>query len=98
MRFSLSIEDTELRAVQEPSNPQPEQEVKENEDDCFIDDDVLCSLANMSLNLVVDKDSDDDNPFCNCDWQPDESNIIADTADIAYSNFIHFEISNVLCS
>ncbi len=98
MRFSMSMEDTELGALQEPSNPQPEQNEKDIEDDCFIDDDVLHSLANMSLNLMVDEDSDADNPLCDCDRQLDESKIMAKTADIAYSNFIHFEVSNVSCS
>lgn len=98
MRFSLSIEDTELRALQEPSNPQPELKEKDNEDDCFIDDDVFHSLANMSLNLMVDQDSDADNPFCNCDWQPDENKILAENADVTYSNLINFEVSNVSCS
>uniref|UniRef100_A0A671T818 Interleukin-1 beta n=1 Tax=Sinocyclocheilus anshuiensis TaxID=1608454 RepID=A0A671T818_9TELE len=96
------MEDTELGALQEPSHPQPEQKEKDIEDNCFVDDDVLRSLANMSLNLMVDQDSDADNPFCNGDWQLNESQIVAETADIAYSKndlfftvFIHFEVCNV---
>ncbi|KAF4107394.1 uncharacterized protein si:ch73-226l13.2 [Onychostoma macrolepis] len=84
MRFSLSMEDTELGALQEPSNPHPEWKEEDIEDDCFIDDDVLHSLANMSLNLMVDQDSDADNPFCSCDWQHDESKIMPENAKIAY--------------
>uniref|UniRef100_A0A672T9W9 Uncharacterized LOC107569759 n=1 Tax=Sinocyclocheilus grahami TaxID=75366 RepID=A0A672T9W9_SINGR len=79
MRFSLSMEDTELGALQEPEHPQPEQKEKDMEDNCFVDDDVLRSLANMSLNLMVDQDFDADNPFCNGDWQLNEGKIVAET-------------------
>uniref|UniRef100_A0A673LFI7 Interleukin-1 n=1 Tax=Sinocyclocheilus rhinocerous TaxID=307959 RepID=A0A673LFI7_9TELE len=85
IRFSLSIEDTEMGGLQEPSHPQPEWEEKDIEDDCFADDNLLHSLANMSLNLVVDQVSDADNPFCNCDWQLKESVIMSEKADISYS-------------
>uniref|UniRef100_A0A8C1QC76 Si:ch73-226l13.2 n=2 Tax=Cyprinus carpio TaxID=7962 RepID=A0A8C1QC76_CYPCA len=68
MRFSLSMEDTELGALQEPSHLQPEQKEKDIEDDCIIDDDVFHSVANMSLTLMADQDSDADNPICNSDW------------------------------
>ncbi|KTF80793.1 hypothetical protein cypCar_00012875, partial [Cyprinus carpio] len=84
IRFSLSIEDTEIGGHQEPSDAQAEGEEKDIEDDCFGDDDLLHSLANMSLNLVVDQDSDADNPFCNCDRQFKESVIKSEKADISY--------------
>lgn len=95
IRFSLSIEDTEIGGHQEPSDAQAEGEEKDIEDDCFGDDDLVHSLANMSLNLVIDQDSDADNPFCNCDRQFKESVIKSEKADISYSKkyfyFIHFE-------
>lgn len=84
MRFSLSMEDTELGALQEPSHLQPEQKEKDIEDDCIIDDDVFHSVANMSLTLMADQDSDADNPICNSDWLLNESKIVPHTADIAY--------------
>uniref|UniRef100_A0A8C1H6S5 Interleukin-1 beta n=2 Tax=Cyprinus carpio TaxID=7962 RepID=A0A8C1H6S5_CYPCA len=74
MRFSLSMEDTELGALQEPSHLQPEQKEKDIEDDCIIDDDVFHSVANMSLTLMADQDSDADNPICNSDWLLNEKN------------------------
>ncbi|XP_059393848.1 uncharacterized protein si:ch73-226l13.2 [Carassius carassius] len=84
LKFSLSIDDTELVALQELSHPQPEQNEKDTADDCFIDDNVLHCLANMSLNVMVDEDSDADNPLCNWDWQPNESQVMPKTTDIAY--------------
>uniref|UniRef100_A0A8C2JVK8 Interleukin-1 n=1 Tax=Cyprinus carpio TaxID=7962 RepID=A0A8C2JVK8_CYPCA len=84
IRFSLSIEDTEIGGHQEPSDAQAEGEEKDIEDDCFGDDDLLHSLANMSLNLVIDQDSDADNTFCNCDRQFKESVIKSEKADISY--------------
>ncbi|XP_073681585.1 uncharacterized protein [Garra rufa] len=84
MRFSLSMEDTEIGGPQEPSHPQPEGEENDIEDDCLFDDDLLHSLANMSLNLFDDQDSDAGNPFCNCDWQLNESVITPEKADITY--------------
>uniref|UniRef100_A0A671NTU8 Si:ch73-226l13.2 n=1 Tax=Sinocyclocheilus anshuiensis TaxID=1608454 RepID=A0A671NTU8_9TELE len=77
---------TEMVGLQKPSHPQPEWEEKDIEDDCFADDNLLHSLANMSLNLFVDQVSDADNPFCNCDWQLKESVIMSEKADISYSN------------
>lgn len=102
LKFSLSIDDSELVALQKLSHPQPEQNEKDTEDDCFIDDNVLHWPANMSLNVIVDEDSDADNPLCNWDWQPNESQVMPKTTDIAYSKnylfftvIIHFEVSNV---
>ncbi|XP_018970534.2 uncharacterized protein si:ch73-226l13.2 [Cyprinus carpio] len=93
MRFSLSMEDTELGALQEPSHLQPEQKEKDIEDDCIIDDDVFHSVANMSLTLMADQDSDADNPICNSDWLLNESKIVPHTADIAY---VSAQIWNVI--
>ncbi|KAK2874145.1 hypothetical protein QQF64_003915 [Cirrhinus molitorella] len=84
MRFSLSMEDTEMGGHHEPSQPQPEREEKDIEDDCFSDDDMLYSLANMSLNLFDDQYSDADNPFCSCDIESDECVITPEKADITY--------------
>uniref|UniRef100_A0A672MDF0 Interleukin-1 n=1 Tax=Sinocyclocheilus grahami TaxID=75366 RepID=A0A672MDF0_SINGR len=86
IKLSISIEDTEMGGLQKPSHPQPDWEEKDIEDDCFADDNLLHSLANMSLNLVVDQVSDADNSFCNCDWQLKESVITSEKADISYSN------------
>uniref|UniRef100_A0A672MBB5 Interleukin-1 n=1 Tax=Sinocyclocheilus grahami TaxID=75366 RepID=A0A672MBB5_SINGR len=84
IKLSISIEDTEMGGLQKPSHPQPDWEEKDIEDDCFADDNLLHSLANMSLNLVVDQVSDADNSFCNCDWQLKESVITSEKADISY--------------
>ncbi|XP_052425843.1 uncharacterized protein si:ch73-226l13.2 [Carassius gibelio] len=84
LKFSLSIDDSELVALQKLSHPQPEQNEKDTEDDCFIDDNVLHWPANMSLNVIVDEDSDADNPLCNWEWQPNESQVMPKTTDIAY--------------
>ncbi|XP_026077838.1 uncharacterized protein LOC113055641 [Carassius auratus] len=84
IKFSLSIDYTEMGGDQEPSHPQPKIEEKDIESDGFNDVDLDHALANMSLNLVVDQDSDADNPFCNSDSQFKESVIVSEKADISY--------------
>lgn len=85
LRFSLSMEDTEMGGLQEPSHPQPGKEEKDIEADCLFDDDLLHSLANMSLNLFDDQDFDADSPSCNSDWQLIESVVTPENAEITYS-------------
>ncbi|XP_050978489.1 uncharacterized protein si:ch73-226l13.2 [Labeo rohita] len=84
LRFSLSMEDTEMGGLQEPSHPQPGKEEKDIEADCLFDDDLLHSLANMSLNLFDDQDFDADSPSCNSDWQLIESVVTPENAEITY--------------
>ncbi|KAL0181011.1 hypothetical protein M9458_023417, partial [Cirrhinus mrigala] len=73
------MEDTEM-----DPNSQPEGEEKDIEDDCLFDDDLFHSLPNISLNLCVDQDSDDDNPLSNSDLQSNESVVTPENDEITY--------------